>query len=385
MAKKLKVAGTFSGTGEISGAVLSVNGISPDENGNVEITIPDSGDNAVRGIWGGKKFTAFGTSITYLCRNYGGGYLEIIKSRNGFDSYRNSGVSGAAMANNTANGNGINHKIRNTDISDSDLVVIECCTNDFKLNVSIGTVGQMGDSEFDTTTFCGALRDSIEYILTTNPTKHILLITDPQRDNEDYDVNYTNSTGHKLIDYVDALHSIAELYGLPVCDWYRTSGINARTLDTYTVDGLHPNALGYIVLGNIAASAVENMYCGYSDVGLYTLEPVEPEYEYGFIVKATGELKTTGQLNSYWKTSAYIPVSAGDILRYTGTVQPTTQATTGAAVWGYSDNKTPVQVIIDNGHYIDGRDFVVPNGVGYIRACFYDNGEYPVSLAKAVW
>ncbi len=228
-----------------------------DGSGEVKVEIPVGGG----GVWTGKKFVAFGTSITWACANHDGGYLATVAERNGFSAYANEGVSGAAMANGTANGNGINSKIRNTDVSGFDLVLIECSTNDFKLNVSLGEVGEMGDTDFDTTTFCGALRDSIEFILTNHPAKSVLLITDTQRNNDGYDVNFTNPAGHKLIDYVDAVVAIAELYGLPVCDWYRNSGFNALTLGIYTKDGLHPNSTGYAVLGNLTAGAVANMYC----------------------------------------------------------------------------------------------------------------------------
>lgn len=122
-------------------------------------------------------------------------------------------------------------------------------------------VGKMGDTNFDTNTFIGALREAIEYILTNYPTKHILLISDTQRDNSGFDVNYTNNAGCKLIDYVNAMCAIGELYGIPVCNWYTQSGVNAFTLASYTRDGLHPNELGYTLLGNLTSAYVRDMYC----------------------------------------------------------------------------------------------------------------------------
>lgn len=210
--------------------------------------------------WEGKSFIAFGTSITWNCDSFDGGYLDVIKERNRFASYTNAGVSGAALANETKNGAGINTKIRTTSVEEYDLVVIECGTNDFKLNVKLGAVCKVKTGEFDTKTFYGALQDSIEYILKQYPHKRIMLIADCQRDNDGYDVYYSNLVGHKLIDYINAIHEIGTLYGLPVCDWYRNAGINAWTLDVYTYDGLHPNKDGYIALGNVAAACVENMY-----------------------------------------------------------------------------------------------------------------------------
>ena len=43
------------------------------------------------------------------------------------------------------------------------------------------------------------------------------------------------------------------MYGLPVCDLYSNSGITALTLDTYTMDGLHPNDDGYERMGSVLA------------------------------------------------------------------------------------------------------------------------------------
>ncbi len=210
--------------------------------------------------WEGKSFIAFGTSITWNCDSFDGGYLDIIKERNNFASYSNAGVSGAALANDTANGMGINAKVRTTCVNEYDLILIECGTNDFKLNVKLGAMRDINAEAFDTTTFYGALQDSIEYILKSYPHKRIILIADCQRDNDGYDVHYTNPVGHKLIDYIDVIHEVGTLYGLPVCDWYRNAGINALTLDVYTYDGLHPNKDGYVALGNVAAACVERMY-----------------------------------------------------------------------------------------------------------------------------
>lgn len=210
--------------------------------------------------WEGKSFIAFGTSITWNCASFDGGYLEVMKERNGFASYLNAGVSGAALANDTANGMGINTKIRTTSVEKYDLVMIECGTNDFKLNVKLGEIRKVKTEEFDTKTFYGALQDGIEYILKQYPHKRIMLIADCQRDHDGYDVYYTNPAGNKLMDYIDAIHEIGTLYGLPVCDWYRNGGINAWTLGVYTYDGLHPNKDGYVALGNVAAACVEKMY-----------------------------------------------------------------------------------------------------------------------------
>lgn len=204
-----------------------------------------------KNYWTGKRAMFFGTSITWYCmsgRSFEtNGYTQIIADELGlfYDVDTDViGMTGMAMAD-SSNGVGIYYGVSENDTSDADLVCIECTTNDFKLNVPLGEVGQIGDTGFNTSTFCGALRLAIETILERNPRGHILLITDTQRDNANYDVNYVNSAGCRMEDYVNALISIANMYGIPVCDWYHKSGINAFNLDEYTSDGLHLNAAGY--------------------------------------------------------------------------------------------------------------------------------------------
>lgn len=231
-----------------------------DENGYIVY-----GANKPKSIWNNRNLVAFGTSITRECDKYAGGYLEVVKKRLGFRMYTNKGVSGASMiSNGTTKGDNILNCIKNTDLSNHDLIMFECSTNDFKLNVPLGTVGNMGDSNFDTTTFCGAVRSAIEYILTNYPMKHILLIASFQRYDGDYNVNKLNGDSRRQIDYVDALVSIGELYGIPVVDLYRKSPFNALTISQYTYDNLHPNAMGYMMLGNLIASEIGNMACVFS-------------------------------------------------------------------------------------------------------------------------
>ena len=175
-------------------------------------------------------------------------------------SYENKGVSGVPMANGSANGSGTVYTIdRYTEFSDKDLVIIAAGTNDFKLNVPLGDKGESGDISFDDTTFYGAYRKSIEKILSVNPTIRIVLFTPLQRDNSDYDVNTTNGSGHKLIDYVNAIIEIGEMYGVPIVDLYRNSGITKLNLSQFTTDGLHLSQSGYDRSSNYAAGIISKI------------------------------------------------------------------------------------------------------------------------------
>lgn len=209
--------------------------------------------------WDGARYCSFGDSITWQDgRAYGQGqhigeiargYQTVMSERLGFSYHNNQGKSGWSMA--IKDGNGCVNTIKAiVDYTDYDLVTIACGTNDFKLNVPLGTLGIIGDVSFDDTTFYGAYRDAVEYILTNNPNVRIVLLTPLQRDNDHYDVNSTNTAGYKLIDYVDAVRDIGQMYALPVCDMFANSGFTKKTLSTYTMDGLHPNDDGYKRMGD---------------------------------------------------------------------------------------------------------------------------------------
>lgn len=210
-----------------------------------------------------KRLVTLGDSITWQdakTYSYNGlvarGYQTIIKEKLGFLEVLNMGVSGRPMANGTANGVGTNTTGKTVTYTTYDLTTIAAGTNDFKLNVQLGTLGAIGDTTFDTNTFYGAYRDLIEYILTQKPTQKIILFTPLQRDNGGYTVNTSNTAGHKLIDYVNAIKAVGQMYSLPVVDMYAESGITKLNLATYTWDGLHPNDAGYARMAELAIGAL---------------------------------------------------------------------------------------------------------------------------------
>lgn len=210
-------------------------------------------------IWRNKTYISHGDSITWQdgkaytqglhVGEIARGYQTVFKEKTKLKTYDNQGKSGWSMA--VVGGNGVVNTILGVaDYSIYNLCTIACGTNDFKLNVPLGTLGQIGDTTFDDTTFFGAYRKAVEYILTSSPLIRLVLMTPLQRDNDGYDVNYTNSAGCKLVDYANAIKDIGAMYGLPVCDMYEESGFTKKTLNTFTMDGLHPNDVGYERMGN---------------------------------------------------------------------------------------------------------------------------------------
>ena len=130
----------------------------------------------------------------------------------------------------------------------ADIITIMGGDNDDRLSISVGTLLPAG-SMFDTTTVYGSLQNAIETLLDKNPTVKIILMTEPMgwtyRDNKMMCVDDV---------YPEAYRRVAALYGLPLIDNWKYSGINEATRNIYYVDPsdetntlymYHPNNIGW--------------------------------------------------------------------------------------------------------------------------------------------
>lgn len=177
------------------------------------------------------------------------GYPSIIESKQEFDGVINKGIDGGSLAKNSNYPSNGSIWLDNDwdDLNLADLITILAGTNDFKLNVPIG---EITENNYDESTFTGAYQLLFEEIESGNPDAEVYLITPLQRDNDNYDINTVNEAGHKLVDYVDRIKELSDKYGYEVIDLYGDSEITIDTLDDYTVDGLHPNDVGFEVMAN---------------------------------------------------------------------------------------------------------------------------------------
>ena len=181
-----------------------------------------------------------GTGGSVLCV----GYIQILANTLGFNSYDNQGASGKSIT--TENW----VQISAYDFSGIDLATIAHGTNDFKLNRDIGTIGSITDTVFNTDTFYGAYRTVLNAIKTSNTNCEVFLLTPIQRDNAGYTIESTNTAGHKLEDYVNAIKELGKMYSLKVIDLYGESGVNFYNVFDFTIDGLHANNAGHLKMGN---------------------------------------------------------------------------------------------------------------------------------------
>lgn len=186
------------------------------------------------------------------------GYESQLQNLLGFAEVQNLGLSGAPLAMGKTDNNGIGRKIEQI-YTPVDLVIIAAGTNDYRLDVPVGRVQRVG-SGFDCNTTTGALQSAIEHILDVDSEQKIMLMTPLQRDRVGYTVYSDNALGHKLNDYRQAIIDVARVYAVPVWDAYCESGLNMVTLHTYTVDGLHPNNLGFARVTSALAAFIQAHY-----------------------------------------------------------------------------------------------------------------------------
>ncbi len=127
-------------------------------------------------------------------------------------------------------------------------VIIEHGTNDYLQGVALDDE----DDPYNTLTFGGALRYSIENIKKALPNVKIIVMT-PFYNNPgglEGDSNTADFGGGLLKDYVEKEKEIASEYGIYVIDNFTNLDINADNYEEYIPGGLHPNTEGMYLIAD---------------------------------------------------------------------------------------------------------------------------------------
>lgn len=128
-----------------------------------------------------------------------------------------------------------------------DYIVIHYGTNDFGGNVKIDDDGDLDN----TSTLCGALRYSLDKIISKYPNIRIFVSVPIYRMWEEAGAEvYENTNSNTLSECVDALINVAIEYHLPVIDGYNALGINSNNANYYLSDGTHLSNSGREMFGN---------------------------------------------------------------------------------------------------------------------------------------
>lgn len=204
--------------------------------------------------WIGKKMCTIGHSLTQMER-----WQPTVVNELGLNGYVSLATYGGYMINQ------ICYNIADVP-QDCDLITFWVGTNDYANNKLLGAISDIDEK----TTYYGALKYVIQYASTNFTNKRLMFITDWQRD-DNADKNFAtlngvdkygnakNNNGNTLLDFVNAVIEVCGLYGIPVYDAYRNSGVNKYNLDSYSDDRLHPSITGGVYMGKKIAKFIESI------------------------------------------------------------------------------------------------------------------------------
>lgn len=101
----------------------------------------------------------------------------------------------------------------------------------------------------ETTCYTGAFRSAAAQLMKAYPGCRIILMTPTYCSYYNDGTVPQSSEGGELIDYVDAVCSVADEIGVEYINNYRELGFDRSNYETYLSDGCHPNELGRYVMG----------------------------------------------------------------------------------------------------------------------------------------
>lgn len=200
--------------------------------------------------WRNKKWAAFGTSITdtdYTDTHFlqpTGKYPPYLAGLSGM-LFTNYGIAGGSITTNVQN------KVKQTTLTNFDVVTVEGSVNDHATSKPIGNVGDTG-----TDTFAGAIYQIAKYVY-ENSNATLFFITDyvgryvhinPAPDGSDFygdcAPSKTNDLGLLQIDYINMMIKQCEYFGIPCITAGQDSGINLLTGNLYLMDHIHSTYAG---------------------------------------------------------------------------------------------------------------------------------------------
>lgn len=153
-------------------------------------------------------------------------------------------------------------KLNNFNLLNADVITLALGINDFfSCSPIIEPKGDYG-SNFDTNTFTGAVEYTLKHIfentMIDGRKPPLVILVTPTKSTT---VGETNRIGKRPEDYAENIRKIADMWGLPVCDWLRGSGWNKYTCNKpangYASDGCHPTLYGAERIGTLLANTIK--------------------------------------------------------------------------------------------------------------------------------
>lgn len=152
------------------------------------------------------------------------------------------------------------YKARHTDFSPYNLVTVAYGINDWKANMTMGTIDDDGSAETPTTVL-QAMKATIEGIMASNPACKIIVLlplnargyTSTQFGNKanQYARGYTGFANMGTLDsFANKMIEVCNLYGVQYIDMTRYSVLNTENMEALLPDGVHPSLEGHRLLAN---------------------------------------------------------------------------------------------------------------------------------------
>lgn len=267
----------------------------------------------------GKTIVAFGDSIIAGWGwKEGTGIVQPLKEKYPDGTWINNAESGAniAISNNPAH-TPIISQIRSY-TGQPDAIIFDGGVNDLNNNIAMGNISDSYDSNYDTTTICGAMESALQYVMETFPLAVKLYII-PHSFSKN---NYVDSVHEKMIE-------ICKKWNMPYLDMRKCAQIAmtsknkskyTRNANTGVGDGVHPTETWY---RKFYAPLVDRRL---RDLGIGYTESVAPA-----TVPVTGVTLDKSTLS----------MQVGDSQKLTSTVRPS-NATNQSVKWLASNDNITV-------------------------------------------
>ena len=221
--------------------------------------------NGSNNKWVGKKWIILGDRFSDS--NSHAKYYNYTRDLTGLTILQNYGIGGLRYCNlkfetddeGVDDGYSIIDYLDTFNLLNADVITIALGINDFfSCSPITDPLGDYGTS-FDTDTFTGAMEYTLKYIhekyREANQHFPLIILCTPTKSAT---VGETNRKGGRTEDYVNCIRKVADMWGLPVCEWI-SCGWNKYTVganDRLATDACHPSIYGAERLGSLLANTI---------------------------------------------------------------------------------------------------------------------------------
>lgn len=225
------------------------------------------GYKLARTHWNGKKWYAFGTSITNITNE--GKYATYLAALSGM-TLVNCGHSGGGIT--TSSDQSIYNDVMQHNLSDADLITLEIGAND--QNAPLGTPydGLTGSTVTNNSTFCGALNLCLTHLASTTNAQ-IVVICSPHGRSYNGTNRYGNekwgSDNHTYLERDDIIRQVCMINSVYYIAAGAADGMGYARMaasNNYNVDSVHQTNLGGYNFAQAIWSRLKNIPLFYTAI-----------------------------------------------------------------------------------------------------------------------